>query len=250
MSDFQEVHKYRTNPNKKDTAGDGVSDGDWEHRREFTYSVRAVIRVMPPYNVKAITDDYQDVRVLAENTEYAELEVVVYPLNTNAEAIKGNRNWKKEYAGMKEYLAPGITTNWDESMRKDLLRELAKDGIDPDKLTDKEVVEQVSRWLLNHSKTYNMFCTFYVSFPNGKAAVLPGLEQAVRAKQRRPELDGSTAVRARCAGQGDVREQIARHLHIDRDLSDHGAAGPRHSDADDSLHPAGRRVQSVPGRNG
>ena len=72
---------------------------------------------MPPYNLKALNDDYQDVRVRKETKEYVELEVVVYPLNSNAEAIKGNPNWKKDYAGMKEYLAPGVTTNWDEEMR-------------------------------------------------------------------------------------------------------------------------------------
>src|SRR5262249_38089446 len=150
--DFQEIHKYRTDPHKKDTAGQGVADADWQGRREYTYSVRAVVRVMPPYNLKAITDDYQDVRVLAEKKEYAELEVIVYPLNTNADDIKGNPNWKKDYAGMTEYLAPGVTTNWDDAMRQELLRELAKDGIDPDKLTDKEVVEKVSPWLLRRAK--------------------------------------------------------------------------------------------------
>jgi hypothetical protein len=177
LADFHEVHKYRTNPNKKDTAGKGVSDGDWRQRREFTYSVRAVIRVMPPYNLKALNDDYQDVRVRKETKQFVELEVVLYPLNTNASAIKGNPNWKKDYAGMKEYLTPGITTNWDESMRKDLLRELAADGIDPDRLTDKEVVEQVSRWLFKRSRHRPMFCTFYVGFRDGKPEVLPGLEK-------------------------------------------------------------------------
>src|SRR5262245_27587594 len=152
LPDFQEVHKYRTDPNKKDTVGKGVSDGDWQQRREFTYSVRAIIRVMPPYNLKALNDDYQDVRVRKETTEFVELEVVVYPLNSNAEAIKGNPNWKKDYAGIKEYLAPSVTTNWDDEMRKSLLQELARDGIDPDQLTDKEVVERVSRWLFNRSK--------------------------------------------------------------------------------------------------
>src|SRR5260370_21660698 len=107
---------------------------------------------MPPYNLKALNDDYQDVRVLAEKKEYAELEVVVYPLNTNAESIKGNPDWKKDYAGMKEYLAPGITTNWDEAMRKDLLDKLAKAGIDSGRVTDKEVVEKVSGWLFQHCK--------------------------------------------------------------------------------------------------
>jgi hypothetical protein len=160
LSDSHETHKYRTDPKKKDTAGRGVPDGDWQQRREFTYSVRAVLRVMPPYNLQALTDDYQDVRVRKETKEFVELEVVAYPLNTNAEAIKGNPNWKKDYAGMKEYLAPGITTNWDNAMRQDLLRELAKDGIDPDKLTDQEVVERVARWLFKRSTYRNMFPVF------------------------------------------------------------------------------------------
>jgi len=187
LPDFQELLKYHTDPKNKDTAGKGVSDGQWEQRREFTYSVRAVIRVMRPCNGKALDDDYQDVRVLSENKEYVELEVVVYPLNSNADAIEGNRNWKKDCAGMKEYLSPGITTNWDEEMRTDLLRELAQDGIDPDTLTDKQVVEQVSRWLLRRSRCLShMFCTLYVAFPNGKPAVLPGLEQAFEQKKGDP----------------------------------------------------------------
>jgi RNA polymerase sigma factor (sigma-70 family) len=171
LSEFQKAHKYRIDPSRQ-------ADADWQGRREHTYSVRAVVRVMPPYNLKAMSDDYQDVRVLAEKKEYAELEVVVYPLNTNAEAIKANPNWKKDYAGMKEYLEPGVTTNWDDAMRQDLLRELAKDGIDPDKLADKEVVEQVSRWLFQRCKYRYMFCTFYAEFPEGKPVVRPGLEQA------------------------------------------------------------------------
>jgi RNA polymerase sigma factor (sigma-70 family) len=178
LADFHEVHKYKTDPNKKDTAGKGVPDGDWQQRREFTYSVRAIVRVMPPYNLKELHDDYQDVRVLKETPEFAELEVILYPLNTNAQAITANPHWKKDVAGMKEYLQPGITTNWDDAMRDNLLRELAKDGIDPDKLTDREVVEQVSRWLFKRSQHREMFCTFYVGFTDGKPVILPGLEKA------------------------------------------------------------------------
>jgi hypothetical protein len=176
LPDFQEVHKYRTSPEKKDTAGDGIPDGDWKQRREFTYSVRTVLRVMPPYNLKAVNDDYQDARVLAETKDYVELEVVAYPLNTNADAIVANPNWQKDYAGMKEYLDPGVTTNWDAGMRQDLLRELAQDGIDPAKLTDKEVVEQVSGWLYARSKRRQMFCTHFVHFRGGKPAILPELK--------------------------------------------------------------------------
>jgi hypothetical protein len=178
LSDFQEVHKYGTDPHKKDTGDTGVADGDWNKRRDFTYSVRAVIRLMPPYNKAALNDDYQDVRVLAETKDYVDLEVIAYPLNTNADAIRANANWRKDYAAMKEYLAPGITTNWDDAMRMDLLRELAAAGIDPDKLTDKEVVEKVSRWLFSRAKSTNMFCTHFVHFPGGKPAIYPGLEGA------------------------------------------------------------------------
>jgi Transglutaminase-like superfamily/Bacterial TSP3 repeat len=175
LPDFQEVHKYGTDPHKADTAGTGVSDGDARQRREYTYSVRAVIRVMRPYNLKALNDDYQDVRVLRETNEFAELEVVCYPLNTNAAAIRPNPNWKADYAAMTEYMKPGVTTNWDAAMRDDLLHELARDGIHPDRLTDRDMVEQVSRWLFKKSNYRSMFCTHFVHFPDGKPAVLPGL---------------------------------------------------------------------------
>jgi hypothetical protein len=187
LSDFQEVHKYRTDPSRKGTAGDGVSDGDWARRREFTYSVRALIRLMPPYNLTALNDDYQDARVVSQTKEYVELEVVLYPLNTNSEAIEANKDWRKDYAAMREYLAPGVTTDWDETMRQDLLRELKSAGIDPDKLTDKEVVEQVSRWLFKRSTYKNMFCTHYIHFPGGKPAVFPGLEQAFQRDKGGPD---------------------------------------------------------------
>ena len=179
LPDFHELHKYRTGPNRKDTGGKAVPDGGWDQRREFTYSIRAIIRVMPPYNLKALTDDYQDVRIRKETKDYVELEVVAYPINYNAETIKGNLNWKKGYIEMKEYLAPGITTNWDEEMRNALLCELAAEGINPDKLTDKEVVEQVSQWLFKKSNYRYMFCPFFVGFRDGKPQILPGLDSAL-----------------------------------------------------------------------
>jgi len=49
-------------------------------------------------------------------------------------------------------LKPGITTNWDAKIRQDLLAELKTEGIIIDKLSDKEVVEQVSSWLMRRSK--------------------------------------------------------------------------------------------------
>jgi hypothetical protein len=187
LTDFQELHKYHTDPTKRDTRGNGVQDSDLQQRREFAYSVRAVIRVMPPYNQSTMNDDYQDVRVLSETKDYVEIEVVTYPLNTNATAIAANPNWRKVDAGMKQFLAPGVTTNWDERMRNDLLAELAKADIDPAKLSDRETVERVSRWLFLRSRSRSMFCTNFVHFPDRRPAVFPGLERAFEREKGDPK---------------------------------------------------------------
>ena len=107
LSDFQELHKYRSDPNKFSTAGDGVSDGQWQRRREFTYTVRTVVRVMPPVNETCLSDDYQDARVLSKGANYVELEVIHYPLNTNAAAIHGNPAWRTDAAGKEAVLSSG-----------------------------------------------------------------------------------------------------------------------------------------------
>jgi hypothetical protein len=44
LGDFAEVHKYFTDPNRRSTAGDGVPDGDWNRRKEFTYTITEVVQ--------------------------------------------------------------------------------------------------------------------------------------------------------------------------------------------------------------
>jgi hypothetical protein len=178
LSDLQEIHKYLTDPNRYSTAGDGVSDGDWARRREFSYTVRSIIKVMKPVNLDCLNDDYQDARILARDDSHVELEVVHYPLNTMAKAISANPNWRKDNRGpdLKQYLQPGITTNWDESMQRDLNAALTLDGIDPEELNDKELVDRVTRWLFARSKFTNMFCTHYIDFSDGVPVIFPGLE--------------------------------------------------------------------------
>jgi hypothetical protein len=87
---------------------------------------------------------------------------------------------------MTEFLSPGVTTNWDISMRQQLLSELRSAGIDLGKLTDKEVVEKVSRWIYSRAKHQNMFCTYYVHFPDGKPSIFPGLERAFEREKGSP----------------------------------------------------------------
>jgi beta-lactamase regulating signal transducer with metallopeptidase domain len=184
LSDFQEVHKYLTDPMKKDSDGDGTPDGDWNERREYTYSVRTVLRYLPPFDAKGLNDDFQDARVLKQTSEHIEIEVIHYPLATGYDAVPENPDWRRDNARdarLAEYLAPGVTTNWDEQMRRDLSAALKADGIDVDTLTDKQVVERVSAWLLKRSRSLDsVFTTYYVDFPQGNPRVYPGLEDAFR----------------------------------------------------------------------
>lgn len=179
LSDFQEVHKYITDPNNPDTDGDGISDGDWDERREYTYSIRSIIQFMYPFDANALNDNFQDARVLAEIRYYVEMEVIYYPFGTAEDSITANPNWQQDYVGMTEYLAPGITTNWDPNMKQDLLAELQADGIVVGNLTDRQVVEQVSSWVLGRYTSYSdIFTTYYIYYPNGQPTIYPGLEDA------------------------------------------------------------------------
>jgi hypothetical protein len=180
LPDFQEIHKYRTNPDKADSDGDGKPDGDWAERREYAYTVHTVLRVMLPVNEREIAnDDYQDARVIARTDRYVDLEVIHYPFNTVNTGITANARWRDESQSMAEYLKPGLTTNWTDGMRQALLEDLAKDGIEIDRLTDRQVVERVSAWLFKRTKSGRYFNIFHVHFPEGKAKPYPGQENAV-----------------------------------------------------------------------
>jgi hypothetical protein len=161
VSEFARAHKYL---------------GD--EPKEYTYTITSVLEIAKPFDIGDMTDDYQDARILSQNEDAATVEITYYPLNTNAEGIGENPNWKRDYAHMTKYLAPTPTENWDDQMRSDLLAALRQDGIDPDTLTDRQVVTQVSRWLKRRSKFTDAFGIWYVHYPDGKPEVFPLLRPA------------------------------------------------------------------------
>lgn len=171
LSDFCELHKYLTDPKKADSDGDGTPDGDWDERREYTYTVHAVIHVMAPFDVASMNDDYQDVRVLDLAPDLLEFEVVIYPFNTVASAIEPNAKWRKQTAEAKEFLAPGPCSNWDKAMQAKLVAELAERGVDLTKLDDVEAARKVSQWLMDRSQFEDSFTTFAVEFERGRPQV-------------------------------------------------------------------------------
>lgn len=188
LSDYAEIHKYGTDPHKRDTAGKGVSDSDWDQRKEFTYTITSVLRVLKPCNPAVMSDDYQDVRVLAQDKDSYTLEVVYYPLNTNRGAIAANPDWRKDDdTAMLQYLKPTPACNWDSQMQKDLIAQLKKDGIEPERLSDLELVEKVAHWAMERSSFAGagdgMPISWFVTFPQGKPQILPELKASFDAER-------------------------------------------------------------------
>jgi hypothetical protein len=180
LPDFQELHKYLTDPAKKDTDGDGAPDGDWNERRESAYTVRTVLRVMRPAEVEAMTDDFQDARLVRDHGAWIEAEVIHYPLGTAAHAITSNPRWSQEAAAMRPWLGSTATSNWDEKMRATLMKGVE----DYSSLDDRAVVERAAPWLLRHARYEDGFTTFYTSFDGARPFVTADVRAEVEKECR------------------------------------------------------------------
>lgn len=184
LSDFQEQHKYLTDPAKSDSDGDGVPDGDWKERREYQYTVRSVVQVMKPVTIEFLNDDYQDARLLDETEKYVEMEVIHYPFNTVASTIGSDPDWRKTIQDpsleLGKWLEPGATSDWTPKLREEIRAELAKSGIEVDQLNDRQLVESASKWLLKRAEYQDGFSCFSTAFDeNGKPYVPEAMKSAV-----------------------------------------------------------------------
>lgn len=145
-------------------------------RKEDSYTITSVIQILKPVNVADMNDDFQDARMVAQDKGSFTVEVTYYPLYKPI--VRENVNWRKEDASMTEYLKPTPSENWDEAMRRDLLAELRQAGIDPNQLSDKQLVEQVSAWALKRSHEVDKDGIWDVYYPHGKPEVYPQLRRA------------------------------------------------------------------------
>lgn len=194
LSDYQEVHKYFSNPNKKDTDDDGILDNDMNERTENTYTIKTTMRIKKPYNLSVMNDNYQDVTLKEETSDYGVFDIVLYPCNTND--VKSNYNWK-EYVNnpeLQQYLKPTITANWDEELKTKIITDLKDAGIDIEnstykgtKIADDQIVEKVANYLLKNTKFLDEFTTYYVSFPNGVPTIDSTLQSAFQRDKGNPQ---------------------------------------------------------------
>jgi len=134
--------------------------------------------------IEFLSDDFQDARVLHEGDDWVELEAIHYPFNTVNDRIEGDDKWRRPKKELKRWLEPGPTSDWTPGMQKELLAALRADGIDLDELNDKEAVEQVSRWLMQHAEYHDGFSSFITSFDDqGRPYVDEELRDSVESGQ-------------------------------------------------------------------
>jgi outer membrane protein len=169
----------------------GNADGRQAPRRpdaKDTYTITSTLELAKPFNLQDMTDDFQEARLISQTEDSCVVEITYYPLFRPE--IGENRNWREDYAGMTEYLRPRPNANWDEKMRADLLAELRTAGIDPERLTDKELVEQVSKWAIRRTRSTSAFAIWTFHYPDGKPEVFPALRSAyehIRSKEGKTE---------------------------------------------------------------
>lgn len=120
-------------------------------RKEDTYTITSVIQLLKPVNPADMKDDFQDVHVLARDQDSVTVQITYFPFFRPV--VGEDPNWRKNDAAMIQYLRPTPTEDWDETMRRDLIVELRQADIDPDRLTDKQLVEQVSRRAMRRAHT-------------------------------------------------------------------------------------------------
>lgn len=202
LSDVQEVHKYGTDPQRADSDGDGVPDGEWRERREYQYTVRSVVQVLRPVTPEFLGDDYQDARVLDETRDWVELEVIHYPFSTVADAIAGDAGWRRAAARMQRWTEPGPTNDWTPKMRTVLLAALQQAGIDAAKLDDRALVERASHWLCEHANSEDGFTVFMTGFDDRGRPFVPdhfaaAVERSARERGRSVAEQWSREISAR-----------------------------------------------------
>ncbi len=192
ITDFHETHKYLTDPDKADSDGDGIDDGEGNERREFQYVVRTRVLVMKPVTIEYLNDDYQDARLLRDYGDHVELEVFHYPFNTVSSAIGETADWQERAQSdstLQRWLAPGPSSDWTPELAEALREELLGRGVDLDKVSDREAVEQVAACLFDRAEFHDGFSTFATAFDDSGKPYIPAplAEKAGDGSQLEPQ---------------------------------------------------------------
>lgn len=125
LTDYEEYCKYRTDPTLADSDGDGISDADWNERREYTYSIRTVIDIKPPWDLEAMNDLFQDAQLIkTEASNYQRIEVIVYPYASPV-LLPTPYPCQLPPEDLKKYVEPAYDLNYSPEMQMEIQKILS-----------------------------------------------------------------------------------------------------------------------------
>ena len=140
MPDWYEIYRNFTDPSNPDTDGDGILDGDWHERREYTYTVEVQGRLLKPYQLDILENHVQqDIKIIQETDDYIDVVILIYPYDKLNDTIVGNPNWQADNLEVLGHMAPGLSNAWDQDFKKDIIALLEDNDIYPDQLDDLEL---------------------------------------------------------------------------------------------------------------
>ena len=143
LSDYDEYCKYRTDPVKKDSDGDGKPDGDWQERREYAYSIKAICEIRLPSSLDSINDLYQDARPVEKKATLDDakvVEVLIFPFAT-AHVYPQPYPQKKLDKKLRQYIQPTASMNFSSEMKEEITK------IVQGAATDVETIEKILQWM-------------------------------------------------------------------------------------------------------
>ena len=169
LTNYEETVKYKTNPYHADSDGDGIPDGEWNERREYTYTVGVAMKIRKPFDIETMNDLYQDVRIISgpDKTGYTYIEAIIYP-ETRVNFSPSPYPLKELPPELQAYTQPGIATNYDPSMQAEVL------NIVTGAKTDVEVVERVLQWVETETTyylDYSIPVVYYTYLADGNVQV-------------------------------------------------------------------------------
>ncbi len=148
LSDYDEYCKYRTDPANKDSDGDGTPDADWNERREYAYSIRAICEIRSPCQVEMLSDLYQDARATEQKSHHDDGEVVemlLFPMATS-HSYQQKYPYRSVEKALEEFLLPTVSMNYSEEMQEKVK------GIVDGSPTCQEAIQRIARYPYNKMK--------------------------------------------------------------------------------------------------
>lgn len=127
LTDYEEYCKYKTDPTSVDSDGDSIPDSSWDERREYTYSIRVLLELKPPWNLDAMNDLFQDARVVGAatgNQRYSRVEVIVYPYASPVllPTVYPDQSASQTF---RKYLQPTHDLNYSDEMQSEIRKMLS-----------------------------------------------------------------------------------------------------------------------------